>query len=77
MNQWRSQGSIPVTGIKTFQANTIVVNNDARTRGKMDYLGKIEATTKILPYGAGEGNRTLVFSLEGRYTSLCTTPAIY
>lgn len=32
----------PVTGVATFQAKTIFAKNEARTRGKMDFLAKNE-----------------------------------
>ena len=36
----------------------------ARTREKIDFLRKIGENTKPFRYGAGEGNRTLVTTLE-------------
>jgi len=46
-------GSIPITGVATFQAKSIFVKSVARTREDVNFLGKIETTTKLLPYEAG------------------------
>lgn len=40
-------GSIPVTGVATFQANEIFLKKEARTLGKMDFLAKNEKTGRL------------------------------
>lgn len=42
--------SIPFTGIANLQAKTIFVKNEARTRGKMDFLAKNEKTGLMSGY---------------------------
>ena len=49
-------GSIPVTGIVTFQAKRISEKIEARTRGKLDFKGRLLTTTKPFSYGAGDAN---------------------
>jgi hypothetical protein len=62
-------GLIPVTGISIFQAESNLLKTEARTRGKIDYLGKIQTTTKLYPYGAGYGNRTRFCSLGRNHST--------
>ena len=50
-------GSILVTGIATFQANSKKRKNLVRTRLKVDFKAIFEEVAKLVRYGAGDGTQ--------------------
>ena len=70
-----SDGSIPVTRILIFQANAIIVNFMARTRGNLDFSKQFCKNPKSLPYGAGDGIWTHDLLLGKETFYRWTTPA--
>ena len=52
-----------------LQAGEILTEIVARTQEKADLLGRNKKNRTYVRYGAGEGNRTLFYSLEGSHST--------